>query len=74
MRVFRYIKGTINNDITFNSDDKVELMLVPSSYNCYPDGKSHFGNFFSFGPKDGVFLMQKSKNETDNMKRNMLRL
>jgi hypothetical protein len=62
MRVFRYIKGTINNGITFNSDGKVELCCyVDASYNCYSDGKSHFGNCFSFGPNDGVFYAKSQK-------------
>jgi hypothetical protein len=62
MRIFRYIKGTKDKGITFNNDSNLVLQChVDASYNCYSDGKSHYGLSFSFNNYDGSFYAKSQK-------------
>jgi hypothetical protein len=61
-RIFRYIISTREYGITFYSDDDYTLCChVDASYNCYTDGKSHYGYTISLGRDNGSFVCKSAK-------------
>jgi hypothetical protein len=62
LRLLKYIEKTKHYGIRFSSDTHITLIChVDASYNCYDDGKGHYGYSFSLGESDGVFFAKSSK-------------
>ena len=56
IRVVKYLHGSMNLGLTFNSHGPVELYAyVDASYNSHPDAKGHSGICFSLGTNDASF-------------------
>ena len=61
-RIFRYVMHTREYGITYNNDKDFNLYCyVDASYNCYDDGKSHYGYTISLGKDNGSFCAKSSK-------------
>ena len=61
LRIMRYLNGTKTLGIKFIQGD-IELNgWADSSYNCYLDGKSHYGYNFVIGRNDGAFDVKSAK-------------
>lgn len=61
-RILRYINTTKHFGITYNRDEDFQLYcFVDASFNCYTDGKSHYGYAFSLGRGNGTFYAKSSK-------------
>lgn len=61
-RIIRHIIATKHKGITFTCDDDFNLYChVDASYNCYADGKGHYGYTFSIGKYNGSFYAKSSK-------------
>jgi hypothetical protein len=61
-RIMKYIEGTKHYGLRFSSDSDVKLTChVDASYNCYSDGKGHYGYSFTLGAQDGAFYAKSAK-------------
>ena len=61
-RIIRHIIATKDKGITYNCDNDFDLYCyVDASYNCYADGKGHYGYTFSIGKYNGSFYAKSSK-------------
>jgi hypothetical protein len=61
-RIYKYIELTKSYGIRFTSDNDFRLIChVDASFNCYPDGRGHYGYCFSIGLNNGVFYAKSSK-------------
>lgn len=61
-RILQYIYFTKNEGILFNCDNDYNLICyVDASFNCYDDGKGHYGYTFSLGKNNGHFYSKSSK-------------
>ena len=61
-RIFRNVIATKDQGITFNQDRDFQLKCyVDASYNCYEDGKSHYGYSISLGDGNGAFYAKSAK-------------
>ena len=61
-RIFKYIIATRDYGIRFNCDDDFTLVChVDASFNCYDDGKGHYGYSISLGHCNGSFIAKSGK-------------
>jgi len=61
-RIIRHISDTKEYGITYNND--IDFMIychVDASYNCYHDGKGHYGYSISIGHNNGSIYAKSSK-------------
>ena len=64
-RIFRYVQATKNQGITYTCDRDFSLRCyVDASFNCYDDGRSHYGYTFSLGKSNGSFYAKSAKMKT----------
>jgi hypothetical protein len=62
IHIFRYIIDTKNERLIFKSNIPVILFAwVDASYNCYIDGRSHYGYNLAIGIDNGSFLSKSGK-------------
>ena len=61
-RILRYVLYTREYGLTYNNDNDFNIYCyVDASYNCYKDGKSHYGYTISLGKNNGSFCAKSSK-------------
>ena len=61
-RIFRYIYSTKNKTLNFTKQKIFRVICqVDASYNCYTDGKSHYGYSFTLGHFNAPFCVKSSK-------------
>jgi hypothetical protein len=61
-RILKYIEGTKHYGLRFTGGADIKLICyVDASYNCYQDGKGHFGYSFKLGINDGSFYAKSAK-------------
>ena len=61
-RIFRYVLSTRDYGLTYDCNNDFNLYCyVDASYNCYEDGKSHYGYTISLGKRNGSFCAKSAK-------------
>jgi hypothetical protein len=61
-RIFRYVLNTRDFGLTYDNNNDFKLYChVDASYNCYEDGKSHYGYTISLGKSNGSFCAKSAK-------------
>lgn len=62
LRIFKYVELTKNYGTRFTCDDDYRVIChVDASFNCYIDGRGHYGYCFSLGEHSGAFFAKSSK-------------
>jgi hypothetical protein len=60
-RIFKYLTKTYEYGLKFKKGPIELICFVDAAYNCYDDGKSHYGYCFAFGSNDGFFYGKSRK-------------
>jgi hypothetical protein len=60
-RIFHYLETTQDFGLCFEPGPIKLQCWVDASFNCYPDGKGHYGYGFSLGGNDALFYSKSSK-------------